>query len=46
MSPKYLRTFAGIALTVTGSSAFARGSTSLPEIPRQAEAAAAAAPKK
>ena len=46
MSPKYLRTFAGIALTVMGSSVFAQGSNSLPAITVQAESAAAAAPKK
>jgi hypothetical protein len=36
MSPKYLMRFAGIALTVTASSAFAQGSNSLPAITVQA----------
>jgi hypothetical protein len=36
MSPKYLMRFAGIALTVVGSSAFAQGSNSLPAITVQA----------
>jgi hypothetical protein len=36
MSPEYLMRFAGIALAVMGSSAFARGSNSLPPITVQA----------
>jgi UrcA family protein len=36
MSPKYLMRFAGIALTVMGSGAFAQGSNSLPAITVQA----------